>query len=121
MFDLYFKYILEILASVEEQFFELFKLTRSALSQHVLSASHTSLLLSCTWTGFDEKTFKGSICNQPYGQVLHRSFKDVFVGLEPGHNLLGPLILSMEVVEGSLNSLEVLQDLSPLCLQPGKD
>jgi hypothetical protein len=57
----------------------------------------------------------------PDSQVLHCSFEDVFVGLEPGHNLLGPLILPMEVVEGSLNSLEVLQDLRPLSLQPGKE
>ena len=54
--------------------------------------------------------------DQPDSQVLHRSFEDVFVGLEPSHNLLGSLILPMKVVEGSLNSLEVLQDLRPLCL-----
>ena len=118
MFGLYLRYILEILASVEEQFFELFKLTRSALSQHVPLASRTSLLPSCTWneSGF---TTVGNACSKPDSQVFHCSFENIFVGLEAGNDLLGPLVLPVKVVEGPLHGLQVFENLGSLRLKPG--
>ena len=118
MFGLYSRYILEIFASVEEQFFELFKLTRSALSQHVPLASRTSLLPSCTWKE-SRFTTAGNACSQPDSQVFHCSFENIFVGLEASNDLLGPLVLPVKIVERPLHGLQVFENLGSLRLKPG--
>ena len=83
------------------------------LFQHLISLF--SLLVPAQ-ADSDSKARKKFICDQPDCQVLHRSLEDVLVGLEAGHDLLGPLVLPMQVVEGSLYSLQILKDLCSLSL-----
>ena len=52
------------------------------------------------------------------GQVLQGGLQDILIGLEACDHLLGPLVLPMQIVEGSLHRLEVIQDLISLVQNP---